>query len=80
MQDYEHDEAFRFGELVKQWEKSKRDPNELYFRSQEHKAELKEQIKELREALKRQRPERRPRKLKARKPKTAKPKPAKHHE
>jgi molecular chaperone DnaK (HSP70) len=69
-----------FGELVSQWEKSTRDPNEIYFRSQEHKAELKEQIKELQEALKRQEPEQRPRKLKARKPKTAKRKPAKHRE
>ena len=66
MQEYEHDEAFRFGELVREWEKSKRDPNELYFRSQEYKEELREQIQELQEALDRQDP----------KPPSSRPKPS----
>ncbi len=38
--DYEEEEAFRFGELIKQWERENRDDNELFFRSEEHKEKM----------------------------------------
>jgi hypothetical protein len=87
MLDHEHDEAFRFDQLVRQWEKANRDPNELFFRAEENKEELREQLEEIQEALARQGPDRRqskrraaerqaaeerPARQKARKPKAAK--------
>jgi hypothetical protein len=74
--DYEEEESFRFGELVKQWERENRDDNELFFRSEEHKEKMRARIKELQEALDRQGPDRRLSKRKARKRKPVKRKPS----
>jgi hypothetical protein len=70
--DYEEEEAFRFGELVKQWERENRDDNELFFRSEEHKEKMRERIKELQEALARQGSDRRTSRRKSRKRKPVK--------
>jgi len=70
--DYEEEESFRFGELVKQWERDNRDDNELFFRSEEHKEKMRARIKELQEALDLQGPDRRLSRRKARKRKPAK--------
>jgi molecular chaperone DnaK (HSP70) len=72
MLDYEQGEAFRFGELVKQWERSTSDDSELFFRSEEHKEKMRARIKELQEALARQGPDRRISRQKSRKRKPAK--------
>jgi hypothetical protein len=68
--DYEQEESFRFGELVKEWERENRDDNELFFRSEEHKEKMRARIKELQEALARQGPDRR---ISRRKPRKRKP-------
>jgi hypothetical protein len=70
--DYEEEESFRFGELVKQWERENRDDNELFFRSEEHKEKMRARIKELQEALDLQGPDRRFSRRKARKRKPVK--------
>jgi hypothetical protein len=70
--DYEEEESFRFGELVKQWERENRDDNELFFRSEEHKEKMRARIKELQEALVRQGPDRRTSRRKSRKRKPVK--------
>jgi hypothetical protein len=74
--DYEEEEAFRFGELVKQWERENRDDNELFFRSEEHKEKMRARLKELQEALARQGPDRRTSRRKSRKRKPVKRKPS----
>jgi hypothetical protein len=78
--DYEQEESFRFGELVKQWERENRDDNELFFRSEEHKEKMRARIKELQEALARQGPDRRTSRRKARKRKPVKRKAVKQKE
>lgn len=75
MQDYEHDEAFRFGQLVGQWEKSVRNPNELYLQANENRAEIEAKISELQAALDLQSPK--PLKQKPSKLRTSKRRPVK---
>jgi hypothetical protein len=78
--DYEQEESFRFGELVKHWERGNRDDNELFFRSEEHKEKMRARIKELQEALDLQGPDRRISRRKSRKRKPANRKAARQKE
>ena len=78
--EYEEKEAFRFGELVKQWERESRDDDELFFRSEEHKEKMRARIKELQEALDWQGPDRRFSRRKSRKRKPVKRKAIKQKE
>lgn len=57
--EYEQDESFRFDQIVREWEKERRDPDDVFFEAQNRKQEIREKIKELESGLDRQRVKRR---------------------
>jgi hypothetical protein len=56
LQEYEMEESARFDRMEQQWEKQRRDPDDVFFAAQDRKQEIREQIKELQKGLDRQRP------------------------
>src|SRR5215469_17935438 len=56
LQDLEQKDAARFERLHDDWEKQIRDPDDVFFHAQERRQEIKEQMKDLQQALKRQHP------------------------
>lgn len=56
LQDLEQKDAARFERLHDDWEKQNRDPDDVFFHAQERRLEIKEQMKDLQRALKRQHP------------------------
>ena len=62
LQDYEQDESARFEGMKREWEEQREDPDDVFFAARDRKLEIREQIKELRKGLERQRPRRRSKK------------------
>jgi hypothetical protein len=54
-------ESARFDGMQREWEKQRRDLDDVFFAANDRKREIKEQIKELQKGLERQRPKRRKR-------------------
>jgi hypothetical protein len=57
--EYEQDESFRFDQIVHEWEKERRDPDDVFFEARNRKQEIREKIKQLDSGLARQRADRR---------------------
>jgi len=55
LHEYEMDESARFDGMQREWEKQRRDPDDVFFVANDRKREIKEQIKELQKGLERQR-------------------------
>jgi len=60
LHEYESDESARFDRMARDWEKMREDPDDVFFKANDRKEEIKEQIKELNRGLARQK--RRPKK------------------
>lgn len=56
LQDLEQKDAARFERMHDDWEKQNRDPDDVFYHAQERRQEIKEQMKDLQRALKRQHP------------------------
>ena len=56
LQDLEQKDAARFERLHDEWDRQNRDPDDVFFHAQERRLEIKEQMKDLQQALKRQHP------------------------
>jgi molecular chaperone DnaK (HSP70) len=54
LQDYETEESVRFDRMELELEKRRQDPNDVFFAANDRKREIKQQITELQEALRRQ--------------------------
>lgn len=54
LRDYEQKESARFDRMEREWERQNSDPDDVFFGVQDRKREIREQIKELQNALKRQ--------------------------
>lgn len=61
LHDYEMDESARFDRMERDWEKQRRDPDDVFFAARDRQREIKEQIKELQKGLERRRPKRKKR-------------------
>jgi hypothetical protein len=57
LHEHEVDDSARFDRMEREWEKQRRDPDDVFFHAQDRKQEIKEQIRELQKGLDRQRPE-----------------------
>jgi hypothetical protein len=62
LHEHEMDDSARFDRMEREWEKQRRDPDDVFFAARDRKQEIKEQIKELQKGLGRQRPKRTTRK------------------
>jgi hypothetical protein len=62
-----NDDSARFDRMEREWEKQRRDPDDVFFHARDRKQEIKEQIKELQKGLERQGPHRKLRKKRSRK-------------
>lgn len=56
LQDLEQKDAARLERLHDAWDRQNRDPDDVFFRAQERRQEIKEQMRDLQKALNRQRP------------------------
>ncbi len=54
LHEHELDEAGRFDQMRKEWDKQFEDPDDAFFAARDRKQEIKEQIKDLQRGLKRQ--------------------------
>ena len=54
LQDYEQEESARFDRMGREWENQLKDPDDVFFAARNRRQEIKEQIKDLQEGLKRQ--------------------------
>ena len=54
LQDLEQQDAARFERLHDEWERQNRDPDDVFFHARERREEIKEQMRNLQRALKRQ--------------------------
>lgn len=54
LQDLEQEDTARFERLHDEWTEQNRDPDDVFFHAQERRLEIKEQMKDLQRALKRQ--------------------------
>lgn len=52
LQEYEQKESARFDQLDREWERQRRDPDDVLRAAQDRKREIKQQIKDLQRALK----------------------------
>ncbi len=59
LHEHELDEAGRFEQMRKEWEKQFEDPDDVFFTARDRKQEIKEQIKGLQKGLDRQKAKRR---------------------
>src|SRR5205807_1379386 len=55
LHEYEMDDTARFDRMEREWEKQRRDPDDVFFHARDRKQEIKEQIRELQKGLDRQR-------------------------
>ncbi len=55
LHEYEMNESARFDGMQREWEKQRQDPDDVFLAANDRKREIKEQIKELQQGLKRQR-------------------------
>ena len=53
LQEYEQKESARFDQLDREWERQRRDPDDVLLAARDRKREIKQQIKDLQQALKR---------------------------
>ena len=60
LHECESDDSARFDRMARAWEKTREDPDDVFFKANDRKEEIKEQIKELNRGLARQK--RRPKK------------------
>jgi hypothetical protein len=51
LQEYEQGEATRLDGITREWDKARADPNDVFFAARDRREEIKEQMKELQEAL-----------------------------
>jgi hypothetical protein len=51
LQEYEQGEAARLERINRAWDKARDDPNDVFFKARDRREEIKEQMKELQEAL-----------------------------
>ena len=58
LHEHELEEAGRFDEMRREWEKQSKDPDDVFFAAAHRKQEIKEQMKELQKGLDRQKPKR----------------------
>ena len=56
LQDLEQKDVARFERLHDEWDRQNHDPDDVFFHALERRQEIKEQMKDLQHALKRQRP------------------------
>src|SRR5215469_18777353 len=56
LQDLEQEDTARFERLHDEWDRQNRDPDDVFFHAQERRQEIREQMRGLQRALKRQRP------------------------
>lgn len=49
--EYEQNESFRFDQIVRDWEKERGDPDDVFFEARDRKREIREKIKELESGL-----------------------------
>jgi molecular chaperone DnaK (HSP70) len=54
LQDYEQEESARFDRMEREWENQLKDPDDVFFAARDRKQEIKDQIKDLQNGLKRQ--------------------------
>jgi hypothetical protein len=64
LHEYEMEESARFDGMQREWEKQRRDLDDVFFAASDRKREIKEQIKELQKGLELQRPKRKKRGVK----------------
>ncbi len=55
LQTYEEEESARFDSTEREWEKQHKDPDDVFFAARARKQQVKEQIKNLKKGLERQR-------------------------
>jgi hypothetical protein len=60
LHEHETDDSARFDRMEREWEKQRRDPDDVFLRARDRKQEIKEQIRDLLNALDRQHPRRKP--------------------
>lgn len=53
LQNWEEKEAFRLDQMRREWEKQMADPNDVLLAAEERKREIRQQMKELKQAQKR---------------------------
>ena len=53
LQEYEQKESARFDQLDREWERQRRDPDDVLLAARDRKREINQQIKDLQRALKR---------------------------
>jgi hypothetical protein len=58
VQQHESDEAGRFDQMRREWEKQWKDPDDVFFAANDRKQEIREQIKQLQRGLDRLKPKR----------------------
>lgn len=56
LHEREMDDSARFDRMEREWEKQRKDPDDVFFAAQDRRLQIKEQIKELQKGLERQRP------------------------
>ena len=61
LQELEQEDTARFERMHDEWERQNRDPDDVFFHAQERREEIKEQMRGLQRALKRQRPKKKKR-------------------
>src|SRR5215510_10162821 len=54
LQDYEQEESARFDSMEREWEDRLKDPDDVFLAARDRKQEIKKQIRELQNGLKRQ--------------------------
>jgi len=54
LHEHEMGDAARFDRMEREWENQHKDPDDVFFQARDRKQEIKEEIKELENALKRQ--------------------------
>jgi len=54
LHECESDDSARFDRMARAWEKTREDPDDVFFKANDRKEEIKEQIKELNRGLARQ--------------------------
>jgi hypothetical protein len=58
LHENEMDDSARFDRMQREWEKQRKDPDDVFFHARDRKQQIKEQIRELQKGLERQRPRR----------------------
>ena len=56
LHEHEMDDSARFDQMEREWEKQRKDPDDVFFHARDRKQEIKEQIRELQRGLGRLKP------------------------